>query len=1550
MKVILMDETKLVNLILPDEAYGNYWVVNSNKENLVNIEAQDGVWMFKSNSDMKVYRNGNPMAEVAVEEEKFYTLRSNVNDSSYVLYVCPVYDENAIQLNMSLEDNTSYYIGNNMAKDYTTAFNNIISYEQNGFARNQLKLNYSNGTFTIFNLNPKIPMYVNGVLTEAEELSYGDTIFIIGYKLSIIRDIFYMNNPNKLVKYDAKYFINRMSPTLDYSKIPEESDPVIEMFKKEDYFLKPPRFDERIEEKTLVIDPPPAAQKNEEMPAILQMGSMMMMGMTSIMTGVTTLTSVLNGTVPLKQAYPSLLTAGGMLICMLLLPMITRKYQKHQKKVYERKRQATYSSYVMQKREEFLTEMKREQQLLIDKYIPLKDVGDIILYKKRNLWEKNLDDYDFLSLRLGIGSIPPFFTVNYPAEHFSMEEEDNLMGYLRELEQETKLLDNVPVTYSFQEKFVTGLIGQKMVIDAFLRGLLLQMMAFHGYDNLKIAVFTNDKNIKFWLDIIDSPYFWDDQKTIRFFGTNSDDISQISGYFEEALAMLKEKSESQKNIGGSNKETPKLPCRYVIITDDVDAVRNVSIIRTVLESQEYLGISLILCTDRLNSLPNEVEHFISVDEKSGGVFEKVLIDNKKINFIPDFMFGSLEKYSYVLSNIPIPLNGGKFVLPSTYTFMEMYNVSNVNQLNALNRWKENNPINSLAAAVGISEFGELFKLDLHEKYHGPHGLIAGMTGSGKSEFIITYILSMAVNYHPDEVQFVLIDYKGGGLAGAFENRETGLKLPHLAGTITNLDVNEINRSLASLQSELKRRQAEFNKARDAVGESTIDIYKYQRYYRSGQVKNPISHLFIISDEFAELKAQQPDFMDELISTARIGRSLGVHLILATQKPSGVVNDQIWSNSKFKVCLKVQDRSDSQEMIKRPDAASLKETGRFFLQVGYDEYFALGQSAWTGAPYYESDVRKKKVDNSIAFVNYIGSPFKTVDDGKNTSVGVLKGEELPNIMKYLVDLAKKENIHVKQLWLNALPAIIYVDGLKEKYEYKKVDCDIEPVIGEYDAPEKQLQGLLTLPITKGGNWIIYGVSDSGKDELMNTIVYSCITTYRPEELNMYLLDFGTETLKMYKKAPQVGDVVLQNDTDKIMNLFKLVAVTIETRRKLFAEYGGDYISYCKSSGKVLPNVVVMINGFELFNENFGDALFDTLVTITRDCQKYGVYFILSCASSNGIRSKLAQYLPNHLTLQMSDKYDYSALLARTKLVPANISGRGLVKLDDIYEFQSAVPTEKENLNAFVMDKVKELGEKYKVSAPKIPVLPETVTISYCASKADGLKAVPVGVEKDSLDIRTVDISKYFGHLITALEMPSVKKFANMMIKQLSNIVGSNCYVFDTEKEYRTYAESATYYDSNFVVNFKTLSEILLKMYEDFEKAGFDESALNSYGEYVCVIVGIEKFKALLGSDFNSLFSDLINKIKALPKVHFLFVDVVDSIKKQEFDPWYKALFNGTRGIWIGNGMGTQFTLKSTLSTRVLSAKIDDDFGYYVDGSTTVLIKVVTDVGEEEIETL
>ena len=149
----------------------------------------------------------------------------------------------------------------------------------------------------------------------------------------------------------------------------------------------------------------------------------------------------------------------------------------------------------------------------------------------------------------------------------------------------------------------------------------------------------------------------------------------------------------------------------------------------------------------------------------------------------------------------------------------------------------------------------------------------------------------------------------------------------------------------------------------------------------------------------------------------------------------------------------------------------------------------------------------------------------------------------------------------------------------------------------------------------------------------------------------------------------------------------------------------------------------------------------------------------------------------------------------------------------------------------------------------------------------------------------------------------------------------------------------------------MSEFFLKMYAEFEKSGFDASALSNYGEYFCVVVGLDKLKMLLGTEFNSVFGDMLVKIKAMPKVHLIIMDAADSIKKSEYDPWYKAVINPSRGIWIGEGMGTQYLLKSTMTSRQLSLKIDNTFGYFIDGSVTVLMKVITEVGEEDsIETL
>ena len=280
-------------------------------------------------------------------------------------------------------------------------------------------------------------------------------------------------------------------------------------------------------------------------------------------------------------------------------------------------------------------------------------------------------------------------------------------------------------------------------------------------------------------------------------------------------------------------------------------------------------------------------------------------------------------------------------------------------------------------------------------------------------------------------------------------------------------------------------------------------------------------------------------MEELISTARIGRSLGVHLILATQKPAGVVDDQIWSNAKFKICLKVQTSEDSMELLKRPEAASIKEIGRFYLQVGYDELFEIGQSAWSGARYLPLDKVVKSIDDAILFIDNSGNVISKVVDTVKKDNQVDYGDQLNNIVKTLYNIATRENIKFRQLWLPSIPKEIYLMNIIKKYQYNVKPYEINPIIGEYDNPAAQLQKLLTVDLTNTGSLLIFGNPGSGKENLLMTIIYSTCMYHSSDEVNFYILDFGAEVLKSFTSFPQVGEVVLVEESNKLKSLLLML---------------------------------------------------------------------------------------------------------------------------------------------------------------------------------------------------------------------------------------------------------------------------------------------------------------------------------------------------------------------------------------------------------------------------
>ena len=1526
MRVSLIKSDKISDLILPTKIKGNYWITDTdefgNEKNLICIEAFEDKWKLVSNNEVSCQKNDTPVPYILLEENNFYVLKTNSNNSM-IIYCSDIFDKTYQSYSIEQYKKNEISIGK--------SFECTISYNSVNILEKHATIDYINNCYVI---SPIGMVYLNDILINSPTiLENGDIIFIMGLKiiLEIKNNISYLiiNNPQNQLNTKLGIYQNEYTQEDNYIE-QEELD--IKLYTDDDIFHKKPRFLRETTDLEINVDAPPAKQTADDKPLLLTVGPMLTMSMISLMSAFTAIDNVTTNNMPIKQALPTLVISGAMLCGTFVWPTIIRKWENKKREKNEKMRQLKYKKYIEEKRKLIQEEIIKQKNILTDNYPTTLECQNIILSKMTRLWERRLGDSDFLTVNLGTGNQEMKIKIKYPEEHFTMVE-DNLNDTARELGQEPKQIQNVSIPLSLIENNIVGVIGNNVQTSNYMSQLFLQIMAFHSYDDLKIVMLTNNEKEHYWKFLKVLPHLFSNDKKIRFFGVNSDE-------YKEIFYVLEKEFQSRIEEEGKN---PLIKPHYLIVTDNFKLVRNFEFVKKLLNSKEHHGFSLMILTEKITNIPDQCKSFVNIYQEKAELYKNE-VNNKAVIFSTELN----NKYQYyncakVLANIYLDITSevdGQ--LPEQISFLQMYDVGKIEQLNILNRWHKNNPILSLAAPVGIGKSGEKIVIDLHEKYHGPHGLVAGMTGSGKSEFIITYIISMAINYHPHEVQFILIDYKGGGLAGAFEN--SNFKLPHLVGTITNLDANEIKRSLVSIESELKNRQRLFNLAREKTGESTIDIYKYQKMYREGIIDTPISHLFIISDEFAELKNQQPEFMSQLISTARIGRSLGVHLILATQKPSGVVDPQIWSNTRFRVCLKVQEKSDSSEVIKKPDAALLKQTGRFYFQVGFDEIFVIGQTAWCGSNYIPSEKIRKELDTSVDFIDNIGYTIKSIETKKQIDTGPSYGEELVNLVKTLSDIAKEENIIARPLWLEKISEYIYVNNLIQKYNYKKENYIINPIVGELDNPEMQKQHLLTLPLTNEGNALVYGVTGTGKENFITTIMYSSMIAYSPKEVNYYIVDFGSESLNMFKDAPIVGDIIHNEEKEKISNLFKLLQDEIDNRKKLFSDYNGDYKFYCKNSGSTLPSLVIVINNFEAYQETYPEFE-EQLNVLTRDGLRYGINFILTINTPNGVRFKLKQNFNQEFVLQQNNDDDYSTILGNVrKNYPSRLFGRGIIKHDDnVYEFQTALVCNKEQIQEYIKKLSIKQKEVIKEKAKKIPILPEFVSYEDIKDDLGKTNEVIVGISKSNLDIVKYDFRKNLINTIISNDITDTYKFIKPFVNQLlylnnSKLTFINLDDYELEENYNKYIE---YVNKDYDNYFEKLHKYILESYENYVNNNYNKEILKSEKHNTIIILGLDSFLNKLSIENKKKFGMMFDKAKELEKINFIIIDSVDKIKKVELELWYKSNSNNTEGIWIGNGINDQFSIKLSQRTNELKESINDEFCFIVKRGKPILVKYVID---------
>ena len=1521
MIVYLLGKNKINKLILPKYPVGNYWV--SDKENnLVNIEGNGVEWQVVSNKHLRIVNSENVtydenkilisnmyniVDKIELKENQMYTVLIGNTDDLYTIYCSPVFEDNYIQIEG--KKGREILIGRDKK--------NQIVYNNDAISKVHAKMILNNGKWILENVDNKFGTYVNNIPVNKDirVLLNGDVVFILGLKIIIMGNTFFVNNPlgNVIVNKNEFKIIERKKETIE---LKEEEENDADLYNDDDYYFRAPRIKDKIECETVKIDSPPQKEKRDEMPTALVLGSSLSMSAIMLTSVFSAIQGIKNGTMSKAETTISLIVAFAMLMSMLMFPMLERKWEKRQREKNEKKRQKKYKEYIDSKINEIDKIMWKQRSLLFKNYPSEEECSDIILLKTERLWERKIEDYDFLTVRLGIGDVPSEIKIEYPEKHFEIDD-DNLVDMLNTVANKSKILKKVPVVVSLAKQKISGIIStDEQELRRFMQDIIMQLITFHSYNDLKLVFFLKEDELNRWKHFQMLPHIWSNIKDIRFFSDDSMEIKEISRYLEEIIKQRK------------NKEQDKVDYKsfepyYLIITDDYKKIKKINIVNEIVDNKENLGFGMVCLADNITKLPNECKTFIKLSNGRGEMFESEMNEESERSFtFDDSQRIFFEKISKTISNIPIRSNNSKdFMLPNTYSFIEMYDVGNIEQLNVYERWKKNDATLSLKAPIGIDSSGMKIYLDIHEKFHGPHGLIAGATGSGKSEFIITYILSLAINYHPDDVAFILIDYKGGGLAGAFQKRN--IKLPHLVGTITNIEKVGLQRSLASIQSELRRRQILFNEARNLTDEGTIDIYKYQKLYHEGVVKNPIPHLLIICDEFAELKQQQEDFMDELISVARIGRSLGVHLILATQKPAGVVNDQIRSNSKFGICLKVQEKEDSNDVIGKPDAAFLKKEGQFYMRVGNDDYFTLGQSAWSGAKYIPSDTKQKKQDKSIEFLSNIGVTIKKIDDNIQKEE-VSQGEQLTNIVKYLYNLAKKEKIQEKQLWLENIPEDIYVEELKEKYKIKRINNDISIVIGEYDDPENQSQGIVQLNLTKNGNVIVFGSADSGKETLISSLIYDAMMTYTADETQIYVIDFGSEALKIFKNSPIVGDIILSSDDEKIYRFFQMIEKEIKRRKSILSEYNGDYDLYIETNGNSMPMIISIINGYESFMESYEDTYEDTLLSLTREGNKYGIVFIFTAGTSSDIRYRLSQNFKQRISLQLNNDDDYYNVFDNVgKKRPSKLFGRGLIPLNngEIYEFQTAKICEPKNWNTFIKNQIDILNNNCGKFATPIPTIPKKVMLEDMKKYITNMSSLPIGIERNSLEVYKYDFTKRKINIISSKNVEDSLRFTNNLIEEIKLIKNIKLFVFDSELMLNTNPDG--------------------KENEYLKLLNQKNSELS-----VCIILGLDKFINYL--ELKSIdFYEFLKNVFSNSNLYFVFVDNVTKMKNHEYDDWYKEYITKEDGIWVGNGIDDQY-LFDLISNKKLINNCGQSFGYVINGGQEIFIKLlgIKDKGDED----
>ncbi|WP_414507890.1 type VII secretion protein EccCa [Streptomyces sp. NEAU-L66] len=944
---------------------------------------------------------------------------------------------------------------------------------------------------------------------------------------------------------------------------------------------------------------------------------------------------------------------GAIILVVTVIGSVALVFSQRGKAQRTRRTQReAYLAYLEDLREELSAEERQRRERAGVLNPPPPALYDIVRDPAR-LWERRRVDGDFLRVRVGTGEMPvrdlqiaqQGSSVLTPPDRFMLNEASALMARFR---TGTEL----PLTVPLDRVGNVSVIGPREDCLRVARALLVQAAALHAPDDVAMALAVPGDRLADWEwakwmpHLLDTEQF-DGPVAARRIAPSAPQLARQLG--PELRRRASYAAEVRRGL--SDKDALSMTSRLLVVTDGhgedaVDLPRPDEAV-----GLREMGVTVLHLLEQRVQEPGHVGVRITVDG------DQVVIEDLRAQE-PVSAHGTVNEVSIPFAEglarmlAPLRLSAESLTdapLTGPVDFADLLGIDDVAHLDVSRLWAPRGERAFLRVPIGINDSHEPVLLDLKESSElgmGPHGLCVGATGSGKSELLRTLVLALVATHPPEDLALVLVDYKGGATFAPFAN------LPHVAGVITNLEnqAGLVERVHASLAGEVKRRQQVLKDAGNVA-----DIGDYAALRASGRSDlEALPHLFVVIDEFGELLTAKPDFIDLFLSIGRIGRSIGVHLLLSSQRIEGGHLKGLDTYLSYRLGLRTFSADESRTVLDTADAFHLPPLPGFgYLKVDTSHYDRFKASYVSDA--YRGPVRRGEEEDS----GPLALPYDTfntlsTEDVDAQEPAVRRREMGPTELAVMVEQLANAAGPVRRIWLPPLPDAIALDTVTgpldvgpRGMQLAKRRGPLAIPLGLLDDPARQWQGQWYLDLTvAGGHAAIIGGPQSGKTTLLRTLVLSLALTHTPQEVGVYGLDLVGGGLAALAGLPHVGGVAGRVDRERVARTVDEVRHMLAAREDLFREHGIDSVDQLRdlhAAGR-LPQlasaeIVLVIDGFGALRDDF-DELDDAVADILQRGGGYGIHVVAGMLRWNDVRIAVQSNFGTRVELRLNDPSESS----------------------------------------------------------------------------------------------------------------------------------------------------------------------------------------------------------------------------------------------------------------------------------------------------------------------